>query len=183
MNSNIPPTIADKENIQQWLEKLSQSLIQDYKQAMAQQEFALIGIHSRGVPLAQRLVQLLQQQTGYKVNLGALGITLYRDDLGQSPTARLIKPTEIEFSLDNKIIVLVDDVLFTGRTIRSALNEIMDYGRAQLCRLAVLVDRDGRQLPIQADYIGQKIKTDPKDKILVRLQETDPEVGDAIYLA
>jgi pyrimidine operon attenuation protein/uracil phosphoribosyltransferase len=136
---------------------------------------ALVGIRSRGVPLARRLARALQQITGDEVETGALDITLYRDDLmrhavGPQP---LVRRTEIAFSIDDRTIVLVDDVLYTGRTTRAALDALIDFGRPRAIQLVALVDRGHRELPIRADYVGKNIPTSRQESVQVRLQELD----------
>jgi pyrimidine operon attenuation protein/uracil phosphoribosyltransferase len=134
----------------------------------------LVGIRSRGVPVAERLANTLRQTHGLTVVVGALEITLYRDDLGQSMRWPVLRGTEIPSKTENADIVLVDDVLFTGRTIRAALNAICDLGRPACVRLAVLVDRGHRELPIQADVVGIQVSTERYDRVSVRLSPVDP---------
>ena len=134
-------------------------------------KLVVIGIRSNGDHLADRLSKAIRQIDGRKVEVGYMDITLYRDDLMTNPEHPEIKATEILFPVDNKIIVLVDDVLFTGRTIRAALNQIPDYGRPRAIRLAVLVDRGGRELPIRADFVGKNIPSSATDDVKVMLTE------------
>ena len=136
---------------------------------------ALVGIRTRGVPLARRLSQILRDINHEDVPTGALDITLYRDDLmrhavGPQP---VVRRTEIPFSIDDQRILLVDDVLYTGRTIRAALDALIDYGRPRAIQLIVLVDRGHRELPIKADFVGKNLPTSSKQSIQVRLQEID----------
>ena len=136
---------------------------------------ALIGIRARGVPIAARLAAQLRALTGTDVPTGALDITLYRDDLmrhavGPQP---VIRRTEINFSIDDRLILLVDDVLYTGRTIRAALDALIDFGRPRAIQLVVLVDRGHRELPIRADYVGRNIPTSRQQSVQVRLTEMD----------
>jgi pyrimidine operon attenuation protein/uracil phosphoribosyltransferase len=134
---------------------------------------AIVGIRARGDVLATRLRDALRSIAGREVPLGSLDITLYRDDLtriGYSPT---IHRTDIPFSVDDRVVVLVDDVLFTGRTIRAAMDAVVDYGRPRAIRLAVLVDRGHRELPIRADFVGKNIATAAGDDVRVRLAESD----------
>lgn len=138
-------------------------------------EVALVGIRSRGVPLAERLAAAILKKKGQKIPVGVLDITLYRDDLSRIAEHPVIKQTEIPFSLDSKKVYLVDDVLYTGRTIRCALDALFDLGRAVAVHLAVLVDRGGRELPIQADVVGMNYKVKPGDNIKVQLKEIDGE--------
>jgi pyrimidine operon attenuation protein/uracil phosphoribosyltransferase len=138
-------------------------------------EVALVGIRARGVPLAARLARLLHDLAGAEVPTGSLDITLYRDDLmrhavGPQP---VIRRTEIPFSLDDRLILLVDDVLYTGRTIRAALDALIDFGRPKAIQLVVLIDRGHRELPIRADYVGRNIPTSRQQSVQVRLTEID----------
>jgi len=135
--------------------------------------FFLVGVRSRGVPLAQRLAQVLSVLTGDEIFVGAVDITLYRDDLSQGRRWPVLRGTEIPFSVDGAELVLVDDVLFTGRTVRAALNAICDLGRPERIRLAVLVDRGHRQLPIQPDVVGLHLPTALGDRVRVRLHPLD----------
>jgi pyrimidine operon attenuation protein/uracil phosphoribosyltransferase len=138
-------------------------------------EVALVGVRTRGVPLARRLAQLLRDINGDHVPTGSLDITLYRDDLmrhavGPQP---VVRRTEIPFSIDDRRILLVDDVLYTGRTTRAALDALIDFGRPRAIQLVVLVDRGHRELPIKADYVGKNVPTSLKQSVQVRLQEID----------
>jgi pyrimidine operon attenuation protein/uracil phosphoribosyltransferase len=139
------------------------------------ERLALVGIRTRGVFIARRLAKSLQQITNEPVPTGALDITLYRDDLmrhavGPQP---LVRRTEIPFSIDDMKVVLVDDVLYTGRTIRAALDALIDFGRPKEIQLTVLIDRGHRELPIKADYVGKNVPTSLKESVHVRLMETD----------
>jgi pyrimidine operon attenuation protein/uracil phosphoribosyltransferase len=150
----------------------------------------LVGIHTRGVPLADRLADAIEQATGKKPAVGRLDITLYRDDVGPWRPAHkqpLLKQTVLPSSIDDRVIYLVDDVLFTGRTIRAALDTLVDWGRPRAVRLVVLIDRGHRELPIAADVTGKVLDTTPLEDVQVRLKEVDGmdgvwigrEVGDA----
>jgi pyrimidine operon attenuation protein/uracil phosphoribosyltransferase len=136
---------------------------------------AIVGIRRRGVPLAQRISAQIEKLYGVKLELGILDITLYRDDLSLIAVQPVVHATEINFNVEGKRIVLVDDVLFTGRTVRAAISEILDFGRPAKIELAVLVDRGHRELPIAADYIGKKIETRRDELVDVLLTETDGE--------
>lgn len=140
----------------------------------------LLGIPTRGVPLAKRLVTAIEAAEGVRVPLGTLDITMYRDDLRKNPT-RAVGKTRIPVDLDGKTVVLVDDVLFGGRTVSAALDALKDLGRPAAVRLAVLVDRGHRQLPIQADHVGKDLPTASNEKVSVHLVETDGE--DAVVLS
>ena len=139
------------------------------------EDLALVGIRARGVPIAERIARHLKEFSGIDVPTGALDITLYRDDLTrQKPSAQpLIRRTEINFSIDDRVILLVDDVLFTGRTIRAAFDALIDFGRPKAIQLVALIDRGHRELPIRADYVGRNIPTSRSQSVQVRLQEID----------
>jgi len=143
----------------------------------------LIGLRSRGVELAQRIAARLEEIEGQKVPVGALDITLYRDDFGKAATQPTLRRTEIPFSIDDKKVVLVDDVLFTGRTTRAALDGLMDLGRPRLVQLAVLVDRGHRELPIRADYVGKNLPTSHQEAVQVFMAEEDGVDRVVIYEA
>lgn len=136
-------------------------------------DLVLIGVKTRGIYLAGRLREKISEIEGHEVPLGELDITLYRDDLSEKGNEAFIKGTQISFDVKDKIVILVDDVLFTGRTIRAALDAIIDIGRPRLIQLAVLVDRGHREFPIRADYIGKNIPTSRQEVILVKLKEID----------
>jgi pyrimidine operon attenuation protein/uracil phosphoribosyltransferase len=140
-------------------------------------DLALVGVRTRGVPIAKRLAAILRDITGHEVATGALDITLYRDDLMKTAVGPqpIVRRTEIPFSIDGRHIVLVDDVLYTGRTIRAALDALIDFGRPSTIQLVVLVDRGHRELPIKADYVGKNVPTSRRETIHVRLAEIDGE--------
>jgi pyrimidine operon attenuation protein/uracil phosphoribosyltransferase len=133
----------------------------------------LVGVRSRGVPLAKRLAERLRQASGVIPKVGALDITLYRDDLTAVATHPVLKATDIPFAIEKCTVILVDDVLYTGRTVRAALDELIDFGRPSRIELAVLVDRGHRELPIRADYVGKSLTTSREDIVQVMLQEED----------
>ena len=143
-------------------------------------ELLLVGIHTRGVPLAGRLASALEEATGTKISVGRLDITLYRDDVGPWRPAHqqpVLKKTVLPDSIDGRIIYLVDDVLFTGRTTRAALDTLLDWGRPVAVRLAVLVDRGHRELPIAADVVGRALDTTREEDVQVRFEEVDDKDG------
>ena len=133
----------------------------------------LVGVRTRGVPLARRLAARMKEASGFEPPVGALDITLYRDDLTTVGPQPVLKGTDIPTSIDGKTVVLVDDVLFTGRTVRAALDELIDFGRPARIELAVLVDRGHRELPIHADYAGKTLTTTREEVVQVRLKEED----------
>ena len=166
------PVVMDADRIGRTLARIAHEIVERNKGV---DDLALVGVRSRGVPLARRLARSIKDITGDDVPTGALDITLYRDDLmrhavGPQPTVRR---TEIQFSIDNRKILLVDDVLYTGRTTRAALDALIDYGRPKGIQLIVLVDRGHRELPIRADYVGRNIPTSQQQSVQVRLTELD----------
>jgi pyrimidine operon attenuation protein / uracil phosphoribosyltransferase len=134
---------------------------------------ALVGIHRRGAVLAERLHALTSELLDSEVPLGSVDISFYRDDLAIRPSAPVVHATQLEFPVDGRTIVIVDDVLYTGRTVRAAIDEIFDYGRPARVQLAVLVDRGHRELPIRPDYIGKNIPTSHDQRVNVRVEEVD----------
>ncbi|MEA1881727.1 MAG: bifunctional pyr operon transcriptional regulator/uracil phosphoribosyltransferase PyrR [Candidatus Marinimicrobia bacterium] len=144
------------------------------------EDVVLIGIRTRGEPIAERIHALINEHTGIELQLGALDITFHRDDFRERLVVPQIKGTHIDFSLDDKIVVLIDDVLYTGRTIRSAMEALMAFGRPQKIQLAALVDRGHREMPIKADYVGKNIPTNEGEHVNVLVQEIDGK--DAVVL-
>lgn len=163
-------TILSHEDIRRILYRLAHQILEKNKNP---EELLLIGIHTRGVYLAKRLQAIFKEMEHIDAPLGILDITLYRDDLTTVGEVPLVKETKINFDLNGKIVILVDDVLFTGRTVRAALDEIMDFGRPKRVALLVLVDRGHRELPIRADFVGKNIPTSSSESIEVRLKESD----------
>ncbi len=136
-------------------------------------QLVLVGIQRRGVFLAQRIKNIIDKLEDIDMALGAIDITLYRDDLTVIGAVPLVRETNINFDITGKVVILIDDVLFTGRTIRAALDEIMDFGRPKRIELAVLIDRGHRELPIRADFVGKNIPTSEREHVVVRMQELD----------
>ena len=166
------PVIMDADRISRALTRIAHEIVERNRGV---DNIALVGVRSRGVPLAKRIARALGQITGDQVSTGALDITLYRDDLmrhqvGPQP---LVRRTEIPFSIDDRTIILVDDVLYTGRTTRAALDALIDFGRPKAIQLVALVDRGHRELPIKADYVGKNVPTSQQESIQVRLLELD----------
>ena len=166
------PVVMDADRISRALTRIAHEIVERNRGI---DELSLVGVRSRGVPLARRIAKALQNIAGDEVQTGALDITLYRDDLmrhavGPQP---LVRRTEIPFSIDDRVIVLVDDVLFTGRTTRAALDALIDFGRPRAIQLVVLVDRGHRELPIKADYVGKNLPTARRENVHVRLTDTD----------
>jgi pyrimidine operon attenuation protein/uracil phosphoribosyltransferase len=137
--------------------------------------FALIGIRTRGVPMARRLSAELERREGVRVPVGVLDITLYRDDLTTIASSPVLKRTEISFPVEGKTVVLCDDVLYTGRTARAAIDAILDFGRPRKILLCVLVDRGRRELPIEAQFVGKRVATSSSESVEVAFRETDGE--------
>ena len=161
--------VLDAAGVRAAIASITKAIEADEKNAT----IAIVGIQSRGVPLAERIADALHKNRSKRVDVGSLDITLYRDDLSTVGTRPILKATNIPFSIDGRPVVLVDDVLYTGRTIRAALDELVDFGRPSRIALAVLIDRGHRELPIQADYVGKTIKTTRGEQIDVRLVEID----------
>ena len=166
------PVVMDADRIDRTLTRIAHEIVERNRGV---DELALIGVRTRGVPLARRLAHRLLDITREEVPTGALDITLYRDDLMRSPVGPqpVIRRTEIPFSIDDRKILLVDDVLYTGRTVRAALDALIDFGRPKVIQLVVLVDRGHRELPIKADYVGKNLPTSLRESVQVRLHETD----------
>jgi pyrimidine operon attenuation protein/uracil phosphoribosyltransferase len=140
----------------------------------------LLGIQRRGIPMSQRMAKRIEMQTGVAPQMGILDINLYRDDLTKVATQPIVRRTDIPAGIDDKDVILVDDVLYTGRTVGAALRALIDFGRMRTIQLAVFVDRGHRELPVEANYIGKEITTKDNEVVEVRLQEVDGE--DAIYV-
>lgn len=164
--------ILDSKQIKQALKVLTDDIISDIPPNL---DIAVIGIRSRGEILAQRLSKQISKKLGKDVLCGTLDITLYRDDLNspQSVAQPQVRTTEIGFDINEKIIILVDDVLYTGRSTRAAMDALIDLGRPRAIKLAVLIDRAGREFPIQADYAGYKTDAEPGNLVQVNLVESD----------
>jgi pyrimidine operon attenuation protein/uracil phosphoribosyltransferase len=161
--------LLGREEIRRALTRIAHEILERNRGA---EQLVLVGVRTRGAPLAERLARLIAQLEGVRVPLGQLDITLYRDDLSQRPLRPLVGPSVLP-DLTDRIVVLVDDVLFTGRTTRAALDAMMDYGRPRAIQLAVLVDRGHRELPIRADYVGKNVPTARDEQIRVQLEEVD----------
>ena len=170
MNLKTKTIIMDEDKIRRSLTRIAHEIIEKNK---GTEDLVLIGIRSRGVPMAQRLNKIIEQIEGQKVPEGIIDITLYRDDLSSLAEKPVLNKTEVPFDLKGKNVVLVDDVLYTGRTVRAALDAMADMGRARIVQLAVLIDRGHKELPIRADYIGKNVPTSKNEVIAVLLKETD----------
>lgn len=165
-------TILDADAIRRSLVRISHEIVEKNKGV---ENVVLVGIRTRGVPLAQRLAEQVAEIEGVKVPVGSLDITMYRDDLSTLAYNPIVKETELDFDINGKTVILVDDVLFTGRTIRCALDALIDMGRPKAIQLAVLVDRGHRELPIRADYVGKNVPTSTSETVDVTLAEIDGE--------
>jgi pyrimidine operon attenuation protein / uracil phosphoribosyltransferase len=168
--SSATKQVLDGPSIQRTLLRMAHEILEKNKGG---EDLALIGIQTRGVVLADRIHQAIESINGRKVPIGILDINLYRDDLTRVSEHPILKKTEINFDLDGLSVVLVDDVLYTGRTIRSALDALTDFGRPKKIELAVLIDRGHRELPIRADFVGKNIPTNEEEIVHVCLKETD----------
>ena len=172
MGKSIKIRLADEKDLDRSLTRLAHEILERNKGAG---NLVLVGIRSRGVPLSERIAEKIREIEGKKVPVGILDVSLYRDDFKyKQPVVRV---TDLPFTIDNQNIVLVDDVLYTGRTVRSALNAIMDYGRPARIQLAVLVDRGHRELPIKPDFVGKNVPTSVGEEVRVKVKEVDGEEG------
>ncbi len=160
----------DKEAIRRAIMRIAHEIVEKNK---GTEELCLVGIRTRGVTLAQRINACIESIEGGRAPLGILDITLYRDDLADTRGKPVVHETQIDFDITGKKIVLIDDVLFTGRTIRAALDALVDFGRPASIQLAVLIDRGHRELPIRADFVGKNIPTSPSQNVKVVLSESD----------
>ena len=179
MNTHAPEqgkTLLDADGLGRTLSRIAHEIIEGNPEL---DDVALVGIQTRGVPLARRLARLISERAGVEPALGAVDITFYRDDVtvrgGEAPLAAqpLVRATQLDFPLDGRTVVLVDDVLYTGRTIRAAIEALFDYGRPARVQLAVLVDRGHRELPIRPDYVGKNLPTARAERVNVRVEEVD----------
>jgi pyrimidine operon attenuation protein/uracil phosphoribosyltransferase len=175
-SASAPKILLDGEAVSRTLSRIAHELIERNDDL---RHVALVGIHTRGVPLAKRLRALVLERSGLEVDLGSVDITFHRDDVlvrgGGAPLhpQPLVKGTALDFQLEGKTVVLVDDVLFTGRTIRAAIDALLEYGRPARVQLAVLVDRGHRELPIRPDYVGKNLPTARTERVHVELLEID----------
>jgi len=166
------PIVMDADRMSKSLARIAHEVLERHRRI---ETMAFVGIRARGVPLATRLAAHLKNLAEVDVPIGALDITLYRDDLMRTPVGPqpVVRRTEIPCSIDGRPILLVDDVLYTGRTIRAALDALIDFGRPQTIQLAALIDRGHRELPIRADYVGRNIPTSRQQSVHVRIAEID----------
>lgn len=169
--------VLDEEQIRRAVTRISHEILERNR---GPKKVAVVGIRTRGEFLAQRVVKQIQELEGVEVPLGVVDITLYRDDIAHNSEQPLVRGTDLPFNIDKYNIILVDDVLFTGRTIRAALDAMVDFGRPISVQLAVLVDRGHRELPIRADYVGKNVSTQRSELVEVCLGEKDGE--DSVYI-
>lgn len=167
--------ILTKQDIAQRIKRIAESI----REKCSQEELALVGIHRRGVPFAERIYQLLKPHCP-QLRIGRVDISLYRDDLKSLEVMPKLVGSDIAFDLDGMHVILFDEVLHTGRTSRAALDELLDHGRPAKVELAAFIDRAGRQFPIQADYVGESVAIQDDERIAVRFEEVDGE--DAVYV-
>lgn len=170
--------IMDEKSVERAIIRIAHQIIEKNR---GTDNLCLIGIKTRGVPLASRLVNTIKAIEGVQVDMGILDISLYRDDLLDYSLDPVLNSTEISFPIANKKIILVDDVIYTGRTVRAAMDAIMELGRVATIQLAVLIDRGHRELPIRADYVGKNIPTSRGDVIAVNLSECDGDTSVQLY--
>jgi pyrimidine operon attenuation protein / uracil phosphoribosyltransferase len=164
--------LLSAEEISRTLQRLAHEIME---KSGGTKDLALIGVRRRGVPLSQRLARIMKESVRVAVPVGTLDITLYRDDLSTVAHQPVVQSTEIEFQVDDRDIVLVDDVLYTGRTVRAAMNGLFDLGRPRRIRLCVLIDRGHRELPVEASFVGRHVQTSDTEIVECRLQEVDNE--------
>jgi pyrimidine operon attenuation protein/uracil phosphoribosyltransferase len=174
---NFKARILEPEDMRRAITRIAHEILERNKGA---HDLALVGVHTRGIPLAHRIAARLSELEGREVESGKLDITLYRDDLTEVGLQPIVRRTEVPFDVARKRIVLVDDVIYTGRTVRAALDALIDLGRPATIQLAVMVDRGHRELPIRADYVGKNLPTSSAEVVKVKLEETDGE--DAVEL-
>ena len=173
MKKRIEKTVLmDADGVRRALTRIAHEIVEKNKGV---ENLVLVGIRTRGVPLSERVAEEIEKIEGIRPPQGVLDITLYRDDLSMLDYQPLVRPTEMPVDIDGKTVVLVDDVLFTGRTIRSALDALIDMGRPKSIQRAVLIDRGHRELPIRADYVGKNVPTAARETVSVQLSETDKE--------
>ena len=162
--------LMDKDEIRRSLLRLSHQILEKNREI---EDLVVVGIHRRGVTLAERISKMIEEIKGKKLPTGTLDITLYRDDLTRIAYQPVVRNTNILFPIDDKKVILVDDVLYTGRTVRAAIDALIDFGRPKKIELVVLIDRGHRQLPIRADYVGKNIPTSPEEMVEVKVEELD----------
>jgi pyrimidine operon attenuation protein/uracil phosphoribosyltransferase len=173
----VTAVLMDDRSLHRTLSRLAHQIVESNRGA---ENLVFVGILTRGAQIAERLIEKIESLEGRRLPLGMLDITFYRDDMLRSLKKPRVQATNIPFDIDGKVVMLVDDVLYTGRTIRAALDALMDFGRPARIQLAVLIDRGHRELPIKADFIGQEVKTTAGEEVRVKLKNLDDE--DGVYL-
>ena len=169
MSTNVQTVVLDRESIDRTLVRMAHQIVEQNPDA----EIAVVGVHRRGAILGRRLHRLIEGISGRDVWLGDVDISLYRDDLASRPAAPVVHATHLDFEVAGRTVVIVDDVLFTGRTVRAAIDAVFDFGRPDRIRLAVLCDRGHRELPIRPDYVGKNLPTKHEDRVNVLVEELD----------
>ncbi len=169
-NLTFKATLMAGPELERALKRIAHEIVERNKGA---EHLAMVGVHTRGVPIAERLAALIEEFEGIRPHVGKLDITLYRDDLTEIALQPVVKKTEVDFDVHGTRIVLCDDVLFTGRTARAALDAVIDMGRPAVIQYAVVVDRGHRELPIRADYVGKNVPTSAAEVVQVKLEEVD----------
>jgi pyrimidine operon attenuation protein/uracil phosphoribosyltransferase len=170
MDNKVKAKVMDNNKIRRALYRMATEIIERNRNL---KNLAIVGIRTRGIYIGKRIAELIKEFERVEVPVGVMDITLYRDDIGEIETQPEVQKTEIEFSINKKDVLLIDDVLFTGRTIRAAMDSLFDLGRPQTIQLLVLVDRGHRELPIRADYVGKFLPTSRREVVQVRLKEID----------
>ena len=170
MNAGREKIVMDKEEISQALKRIAREIIEMNK---GTKDLVLVGIMNRGLPIANRLSKIIEGTEKAKIPVGSLDVSLHRDDIRKKGSEIKVKKSDIPFSIDGKVVILVDDVIYAGRTIRAALDGLADYGRASKIQLVALIDRGLRELPIHPDYVGKKISTAADEDVLVNIAEMD----------
>jgi pyrimidine operon attenuation protein / uracil phosphoribosyltransferase len=174
MNLKEKSIVLDEKGMKRVLDRVSHELLERNKGA---DNLVIVGMQTRGIVLARRIAENIQKIEGVALEVGVLDVTLYRDDYRKPLKQPAVQVTDIPFSIEGKDVILVDDVLFTGRTARAALDALIDFGRAKTIQFVVLIDRGHREFPIHADYVGKQVTTSPNEEILVRVQDVDQKEG------
>lgn len=174
MTEKIKAHIIDADSLKRTITRLGHEIVERNR---GLENLIILGIRTRGVPIAKRIIEIIEEIENIKVPFGILDVTMYRDDVFKTVKQPIVQTTEIGFKIDGKVVILVDDVLYTGRTVRAALDAIIDFGRPTKIELAVLVDRGHRELPIMADYVGKHVPTSFGEAVQVRVKEIDNMEG------
>ncbi len=176
-SDRIKAQLMDETDLARTLDRMAHQLVELLVDEAAQQPFALIGMQTRGVPLARRLAARVEQLEGFQVPVGVLDVTMYRDDFHLRERQPVVRQTDILFDVNGRHVVLVDDVLYTGRSARAALDALMDIGRPASVRFLCIIDRGLRELPVTADFVGLKVPTIADEEVRVRVREIDDREG------